>query len=375
MRILQLTHAYAPQIGGVERHVQAISEQLAELGHEVVVATMSSSDIVLESEPLTNVKVRRFRSIGLGVAYRVPVGLPLYLQVTRDHFDVVHVHNYHAVLLPLAAAIRPRCLIVTPHFNDRPHSRFAEILHRPYALIGRRALLRADRVICVSTIERDRLVRRLRVPSGRIVVIPNGVDIKRFQFRSTSRARDTRLLLTVGRLEAYKRVDRVIEALALSSPEYRLAIIGDGPEHHKLVEQARRHGLSDRVVFVGNVSDDELINWYHRAYMLVNLSSAEAFGLTVLEAVVAGCQVVCSDIPAFKELSDRFPSQITVVPDGDPRAVANVVATTEQDDDNSPFDLREWSWQGVAVKLQTLYESLSRTRHVEQEPRTEYIRV
>jgi glycosyltransferase involved in cell wall biosynthesis len=358
MRILQITADYYPKIGGVERHVRSISEQLAGLGHDVV-ATMTADERGRPEKSLGGVRVRRFGSIGAGSAYRVPVGLPGYLWRARDRFDIVHVHNYHTAMLPVVAASGPHRLVVAPHLNDQAHSRVAELLHYPYAPVGRWSLSRASAVICVSQAERQRVLTRLRLAPERVQVVPNGVDISRFRRPEAGAARDPHLLLVAGRLEAYKRVDRAIAVLAALPAQFKLAIVGDGPLRSFLQDRAASLGVSSRVTFTGRVTDEQLVAWYRRASVLLHFSTAEAFGLTILEAIAAGCRVVCSDIPAFGELARRFPERITLVPTGDSPAPAMPVEAAACHPTTRPADLSAFGWDAVAERLAEVYQRVA----------------
>src|SRR5690606_21648225 len=101
----------------------------------------------------------------------------------------------------------------------------------------------------------------------------------------------------------YKRVDRVIKLLPLLPPDYVLAIIGDGPERRRLEEIAAQTCVRDRVTFFGFVSQPALEALYQQAHVLVNLSASESFGRTILEGLLHGCQVLCSEIPAFRDFA------------------------------------------------------------------------
>lgn len=357
MKILQVTPDYYPEIGGIERHIQAISAQMAARGHTVVVATMAPRVAAPLRELTNEVTVLRFPWVGTAV-YRFPRGLLRYLQRSRDDFDIVHVHNYHTSLIPIVALARPRHMVVTPHLNDRPHSMVAQALHHPYRAVGRWALLRAQAIVCVSPPERDRLLTRLCLPADRTQVIATGVDVNRFHPVPRGAAKGDLQLLVVGRLEPYKRIDGVIDALALLPPTYRLMVAGDGPARHALEQHAAACGVGDRVTFTGHVSDDQLVDVYQHARVLINLSTAEAFGLTLIEAVATGCRVVSSDIPAFRNLAAAFPDRIMVVPQRGNHAVAAAIEVMAQRPNEAPVDLADYSWTKTVDSLLDLYGRL-----------------
>lgn len=357
MRILQVTPHYFPQRGGVERHVQAISEGLAARGHTVAVITMAAPGHPAAVELVNGVPVHRLPALGPAPAYRVPMAL-LSCLAGGEQFDIVHAHNYHAPMLPLAAAAAAGRLVVTPHLNDRPHSRAAGLLHRPYSLVGRWALRRARAVVCVSPAEQARLTARFGLPAAATTVIPNGVDLGAVA-RERPAPRDPRLLLAVGRLESYKRADRAIAALAALPSDYRLVIVGEGPRRAALLAQAHSLGVAERVHLAGAVDDATLADWYRRAAVALNMSEAEAFGITVLEALARGCRVVSSAIPAFCDLARSFPAQITPVPADSPAAVAAAVLAAAQSPAPAAADLSAFSWDSVVERLLALYEGLS----------------
>jgi glycosyltransferase involved in cell wall biosynthesis len=363
VRILQVTPGYYPAVGGVERHVQAISERLVHLGHEVTVLTMGSGGSTPRRDVIAGVRIHRFPSVGFGNVYRIPVGLLPHLLRVSASFDIVHVHNYHAILMPLVAATRPACMVVTPHLNDRAHSNLAQVLHYPYASLGRWCLQQARAVICVSAAERSRLMSRLQFSSDRISVIPNGIDGERLRSADTSTPKNPLLILVVGRLEGYKRVDRLIEAMAVLPPPYQLVVVGEGSQHRFLKRHAVTRGVADRVHFVGAVSDEQLATWYQQAQVLVTLSTAEAFGLTVIEAVSAACQVVCRDVPAFRELAARFPDHISLVADDQGEVLLSALQRALHRTGRERVDLDEFNWNTLVERLVALYQQLLDSAH------------
>ncbi|MBX0326317.1 glycosyltransferase family 4 protein [Oscillochloris sp. ZM17-4] len=352
MKILQITPHYYPQRGGVERHVQSISEGLAAHGHEVAVLTMAAPGSGGAVEEIGGVLVFRLLATGPAPAYHVPMGL-LSCLGSSGGYDIIHVHNYHAALLPIVAALAPQRMVVTPHLNDRPHSRLAELLHVPYRLIGGWSLRRARAIICVSEAERERLIGRFGLRASVATVIPNGVDIAR-AMRGETEARDPRQLLAVGRLQAYKGASRAVAAMADLPSGYRLTIIGTGPCHNDLQRQAQALGVADRVELIGEVGDTALSSWYRRSGVVLNMSSAEAFGITVIEALAHGCRVVCNDIPAFRDLASRFPANIALVDAA--RAPSVAAAARQAADTPAPCaDVSVFSWEHIVGQLLSTY--------------------
>ena len=107
-----------------------------------------------------------------------------------------------------------------------------------------------------------------------------------------------KVVLMVGRLVKVKRVDRLIRGFATARErhrEFRLVLVGDGPERTVLERLASDVGLNDSVIFAGHREGRELYAWFTIASVFVLTSELETWGAVVNEALVAGLPVVCSD--------------------------------------------------------------------------------
>jgi glycosyltransferase involved in cell wall biosynthesis len=167
------------------------------------------------------------------------------------------------------------------------------------AVLGRRVIAAADRVVCVSDHTAD-YVRSL-VPDARIVVLPNGVDTGRFRpAAGTSASRP--VVLVVRRLVRRTGVDRLLTAWRLAGLDERaeLHVVGDGPERAAL--EAAASDLT-HVRFLGRVDDDALVAHYQQAHVsVVPTSSGEGFGLSAAESLACGTPVVAVDEGALREV-------------------------------------------------------------------------
>jgi glycosyltransferase involved in cell wall biosynthesis len=103
-------------------------------------------------------------------------------------------------------------------------------------------------------------------------------------------------VLSVGRIEAVKRVDLIVRALALTEPGLRLVIAGDGTQRANVEREADAAGVADRVTFLGSVDDAALIELYAGALAVMYPPYDEDFGYVTLEAFLARKPVVtCTD--------------------------------------------------------------------------------
>ena len=131
MNILQVTSGYYPAIGGLEQHVQMISEGMVALGHTVSVATLSYQPNLPATEEVNGVRVFRYRAKGLdGFGY--PVGMLDDLKHMQRDIDVVHAHNYGGLPLLFAVSVFKEKTILSPHYHGHTNLLFNEVLHSVY---------------------------------------------------------------------------------------------------------------------------------------------------------------------------------------------------------------------------------------------------
>jgi glycosyltransferase involved in cell wall biosynthesis len=243
--------------------------------------------------------------------------------------------------------------VFTPHYHGNGHSRPARTLHRGYRFVGRALFHAARAVVCVSNAERDAIVRDFPVTEGRTHVVPNGVDTAAVRSAQPF-AGQRRTILSLGRLERYKRVAVLLRALPSVPADSQLVVIGQGSQRAELQRLASALGVSDRVRFLGEIGTDEVHRWLRTATVLVSLSEQEAFGMAPVEAAVAGARVVLSDIPAHREITNHIGAMFCLV-DPDPAAVATAVTEQLAAVDRVEVDVPDWGQ--VTEKTLRVYEA------------------
>lgn len=227
------------------------------------------------------------------------------------------------------------------------------------------------KVQCVSSMVRDELKRRFGLPDARLSVIPCGVDPALFSperneahrkpLRETIGAGDAAVWLLVGSGWRRKGLDTAIEALAASRDGRRqLWIAGrDAPERWR--RHAERHGVADRVRFVGERRDVPQL--LAAADGLILPSRYDAFGLVCLEACASGRPVICSDRTGASEL---LGAAGIVVPDpSDAAAFARAMdhfddAGRREDAGRAGLDVAQrHSWSRQTARLRELYATVA----------------
>jgi glycosyltransferase involved in cell wall biosynthesis len=320
VKLALVASSYLPHRGVLERFVHELASGLTARGVEVEVLTQDPDRKVPAVSEFDGFLVRRFVVPFGNSQLAVAPGLWEHLRRTATSFDLVHAHGAPVSLAVAAARARPLRLMFTPHVPVQ------RILHGRYAPVTRALIGQGAHFICTATTESTALKRAFPHAAHRIGFVPIGVDLGAIQSARPFTCPGP-VVLTVGPLERYKRVDRVIAAMAGLDSAFRLAVIGDGPARERLVAHAGDLRVSMRVNFVGSVPDAELHRWLRTARVVVALAEEDASGLHVTEGLCAGAGVVASDIAVHREAAaDVGGAGVKfVAPIGSPLEVADAI--------------------------------------------------
>ena len=194
----------------------------------------------------------------------------------------------------------------------------------------RRFVRGLDRLISVSEVHADALVRELRLPAGLVTAIPNGVDVDRFAPHDAGDDRPEFVIGGAGRLVTMKRFDRLIDAVAnlAANRSVRLRIAGVGPEEAQLRDLTVRRGVADRVEFLGSV--DDMPRFMQSLDCFAMSSDNEGLPYVQLEAMAAGLPSVVTDVGDLgRVVRDGIDGFVT--PEGDQQALESALGRLADD--------------------------------------------
>ena len=362
MKIGLVTPYVYPVPGGVNQHVRFLYENLRLRGHDVRIIT-SSHGLQRSSEGDV---------IRIGKGFSVPsngsVGTitlsPRYVSqvqqvLDREHFDLLHFHEPFVPFLSLVVLRQSSSVNIATFHAYAGFSPAMELGSKTLQGYARRLHGR----IAVSAAARHFVDRFF---PGDYKVIPNGVDIGRYQ-RAVPLARwqdGTPNILFVGRLEDRKGLPHLLKAFRLvrkGGLEGRLLIVGSGPQEREARRYVMTRGLQN-VEFLGRVSDGEKAQLFRTADIFVSPATGrESFGIVLLEAMAAGTPIVCSDIHGYKGVVQRG-SQAVLVPPHDAKALAAAISELLGD---AALRARmgaagleraqQFSWERVTAKVDDYY--------------------
>ncbi len=193
---------------------------------------------------------------------------------------------------------------------------------------------RADRLVAATLLEKREMVERYGAPAGKIAVVPPGVNTGTFTAGPPAppgRAGSEKIVLFVGRIQHLKGIDVLLEAIALVARDPALAVPkvlivgGEPPAGDACMSHLRaliaQFGLEKTVVFTGAKGQDELVQYYRAADLLVLPSRYESFGMVALEAMACGRPVVVTSACGVATLIEDGEDGV-VVPPCDARLLA-----------------------------------------------------
>lgn len=308
--------------GGIQRFNRTLLAACAVLGAECDVLSLHDTGPTMAAAADTSQLARVIGFSGNRSLFALAAAAWLW-NARYDWLLVGHIH-----FLEMAAAVR-----VLRAF-DRP--KIIVIAHGIEAWSGigpmrRHALLRAEKILCVSEYTRRRILEQApHLDAAKLCLFPNtlGETWDGVAPAPSVRVRPTRYILSVTRIEngdRYKGVVTVIEALRfVDDDDLHYVVVGQGNDLAFLQDVARRFGVADRVHFLQGVTDSELIELYRGCLAFVLPSGKEGFGIVFLEAMYFGAPVIAAAAKGALDVVEDGTTGL-LVPFGDSIAVAKAI--------------------------------------------------
>ncbi len=367
LKIAHVGKYYPPHMGGIEVHLR-----------DLVIRQAQCCDVkvLVANDGIRTIRERRdgaelTRAGCLGTLWSMPAcpTLPWHLRCTRA--DLIHMHmpNPAAAFAYIISGCRIP-LVITHHSDTMGRAQIRR-LSDPFV---QEAMRRAARIIVTSRRYGDSSIE-LKEDREKIDVVPYGIDPANFESADPGRIETIRarygpnLVIGVGRLAWFKGFEILIQAMR--NVPGNLVLIGDGPLRRDLEEMAAKCEVSQRVYFLGNVDNSQIVDYLCAAdvFAMPSISRAESFGIVQLEAMAAGIPVVNTSIDSGTP--DISPHGVTglTVPPGEPIALAQALTFLLSDrerrramgESGRARVRKEFSIEQMFEKTMRIYEGVIRT--------------
>lgn len=300
MNILQVCKFYQPVMGGIETVAWELSEGFVRAGlHTEVLCSNQQRGTERHLFP-SGYHVVRASSMGMLLSTSMAPAMVHELRRMSHRRDIVHVHMPDPMAALAIWTVRPKARVVVHWHSDVVRQRRAMKFYEP---LQNWLLARADAIISTSTAYAESSVA-LKPWLRKVTVIPIGISDNRGQdFAPRTAAlreqfQGRKIIFALGRMTYYKGFEVLIEA-ARSLPDETVVIIGgDGPEMTRHREAVERLGLQHKVLLPGHINDGDLPSYYEACdiFCMSSTVRSEAYGVTMVEAMVMGKPVVATDI-------------------------------------------------------------------------------
>ena len=372
--------------GGMNVYVRELSRELGKLGHRVDIYTRAHDPRDAQVDyPCQNVRVVHIQAgpvedMGKMAQYsHLPnfiLNMEAFSQLDGARYDLVHSHYWlsgsvglrfasqwgvpHAVMFHTLGAIKNRLPVGETESAVR--------------LAAEKELVDGSlRIITATAPEKGELVRLYGAEANKISVVPCGVNTNLFEPQDRSNARRAlglgggKIILFIGRIEALKGIDNLVQAMSLLNwqTDAKLLVIGGDehsqPEVFRLKEMTRQLGISESVEFLGTVSQCRLPLYYSAADVSVVASYYESFCLVILESLVCGTPVVSTKVGVAPAVI-RDGQNGYLVSGNSPESLAGglaaVLRSAKMDRARIRQSAMEYDWAAIACKVEREYQSL-----------------
>ncbi|MFN0151005.1 MAG: glycosyltransferase family 4 protein [bacterium] len=353
-----------PEAGGAEVHLHEIFRRVAAAGHEVSLLAHAWRGAPRD-ETIDGIRVYR-----RGRRNTFNFGVPFALRGALDpaRFDVV-VDDLNKIPFYTPLYVRRPLLVVVHHFFGESIFHEAPLPIALYVYLHEALVpfvYRAARFVTVSDSSRDELTRR-GIPAERVSLVMNAVDAD--IYRAASPDEKTRdLIVYVGRLKKYKRIDLLIRAMkrvVAARPAARLVVVGEGDRRPALEALARDLQLNGSVEFTGFVGSDKKVELLRRAALSANPSPKEGWGVTVIEANACGTPVIASDVPGLRDAVVDGQTGRLIPFGAEQRLASEIVELLEDDTERARLAggavawARRFSWDASAEAMIEVLKSVA----------------
>ncbi|MFA5147912.1 MAG: glycosyltransferase [Candidatus Omnitrophota bacterium] len=365
MNILHIVRQFYPCVGGVEKYVLCLAREQLKIGNKVSVLTLNknfcNNETLTEEETYEGINIKRIPFWG-SRRYPIAISCIRYL----DDYDLVNIHcvDFFIDYLVLMKHCHNKKIILCTH-GGYFHTKWLRILKIIYFNTITRAILCGCNKIIANSENDYRLFSKI---TSNINWVNNGVEIEKFNVLEKYREKSS--LLYVGRIDEHKGIGNLIGTVAVlikNGYAVNLKIIGSDWKGIKCKLESIADSLNIRnsVIFMGQLTDAELLREMVKANIFVSASEYEAFGISAVEAMASGTPCVLNDIESFRYFINNSNSGL-IVNFSDPEKAAKAISEFLEMDqikyNMMSMNAKEWakqySWNKVAERILCIYKEV-----------------
>ncbi|MCP6718280.1 MAG: glycosyltransferase family 4 protein [Patescibacteria group bacterium] len=368
MKVLMPVLHYWPVIGGLETWTQNIAERTSNKAEVFVVTGRVKSQ--LEKESLNQVNIFRTSLFSLtNLSYSsflyIITALPFIFfkslsVMKKEKINIIHSQGFLSGFLGyLLFKLTNTPYIVTVQRLEQSESFLRKLVYN-------------NAKVCIAASNKIKEYFQ-QIECKNIEVIPNGIDLRRFQNLNREKNRKELGLngefavISVARLQKVKGLRYLIKAIEILNnkfqvPNIRLIIIGDGTERENLKSLVEKLKIGGKVRFLGQVGNEKVLEYLSAADCFVLPSLKEGFGIVILEAMASKLSVVATKVGGILDIVENEKTGL-LVQSKNSEEIANKIfeiykkpELAEELTKNAFVNLYKYNWSNIANQVYEVYK-------------------
>ncbi|HRY31029.1 MAG TPA: glycosyltransferase family 4 protein [Candidatus Paceibacterota bacterium] len=389
-KVLILSIAYFPKfVGGAEVALKEITDRLGDK-YEFDMVTLRFDKNLASSEKLGSVNIFR---VGLSAKGATPGELPLVVKLAKilapfsifwrawklhrkNKYDLIwsmmaNQAGFAGMFLKMISKKTP--LVLSVQEGNSPESIERKV--RYILPMYRKIFSSADVVQPISNFLAG---FAQKMGGSKIVVVPNGVDVEKFSLAKSEKSPQIlselgvsgseKIIITASRLVNKNGIEDLIRSLVFLPTNVKLLILGAGPLEDNLKRVTENLGLFERVIFKGQVTHDDLVQYFAVADIFCRPSLSEGLGNVFLEAMASKLPVAATPVGGIVDIVVDRKTGLLAQP-GDPRDLASKIDILLNDEKlrldlvKNGFEMvsKKYDWNIIAQKMDEIFNSVKVT--------------
>lgn len=379
-KVLIFSTAYYPFVGGAEVAVKEITDRLSDFEFDLITAKLKAD--LPNKERVGNVDIYR---LGFGLPVLDKLLLPFWGAIVVNRLQRKNAYlAFYCVMATFASGAayifnifssqKIPIVLNLQEGDSEEHfgSRWLGLINFSW----RMALARTSVLTVLSQFLGDR-AKRFGY-KGEMKIIPNGVDVRKFELKTWNLEERGRVrkdlglnevdiaLITTSRLVKKNGVEDVVKALSDLPSNVKFVICGVGELEESLKLKAKSLKVEDRVIFAGNVSQDILPKYLKACDIFVRPSLSEGFGISFIEAMASKLPVVATPVGGITDFLQDGETGYFCKPNN-PESVADTIKRVLADPSKNAvvekahrMVLEKYDWDKIVPEIGKIFENIKK---------------
>jgi N-acetyl-alpha-D-glucosaminyl L-malate synthase BshA len=364
MKIAILVSGFPPdRIGGMEIASYNIAKHLADNGHSIHVITSSYSKYHLNEDKFVVHPVNMMGTKIVGPFFDQRKILPIIKKISPE---IVHAQGISTSGISGFTAFLIKNLLKIPYVV---YGRGGDVYpFKAEKILVKAILNEADSIIALTESMKKEMQK---ISNKEIVVIPNGIDMNRFNdpslnfSESLNTGEKEKIVIFVGNLRPEKGLRYLIKAMKYVTKKnlnIRLLLVGEGSQKENLKKLANKLDIEDKVTFSGKVSVEKIPVYLKNSDIFVLPSLHEGFPNVLLEAMASGLPVVATNVTGINEIIEDGKNGFLVQSKNSEEIAKKILLLINNNDlrknicDENRKKASKYSWQRTVQMLEYVYE-------------------